>query len=67
VDLALNATSGQLGGTYFVLMSTNLALPVSQWTPMAVKCLDAGGNFTITATNAVDPSAPQRFYLLRLQ
>jgi uncharacterized repeat protein (TIGR03803 family) len=66
-DLALNASGGQLGGTYCVLMSTNLALPFSQWTPMAVKCLNAGGNFTITATNAVDPRLPQRFYILRLQ
>ena len=67
MDLALTASSGQLGGTYCVLMSTNLALPLSQWTPVAVQCLNAGGNFTITATNAVDPRLPQRFYILRLQ
>ncbi len=67
MDLALTATGGQLGGTYCVLMSTNLAQPLSQWTPMAVQCLNAGGNFTMTATNAVDPRLPQRFYILRLQ
>jgi len=66
-DLTLTATSGQLGGTYCVMMSTDLAQPLSQWTPMAVKCLDTGGDFTITATNAVDPSLPQRFYILQLQ
>jgi hypothetical protein len=66
-DLALNATNGQCGGTYCVLMSTNLALPLSQWTSQATKCLDAAGDFTITIPNAVDPTAPRRFYILRLQ
>jgi uncharacterized repeat protein (TIGR03803 family) len=67
VDLALTAIHGQRGGTYCVLMSTNLALPLGQWTPVAISCLKAGGGFTITATNAVDPKAEQRFYILRLQ
>ena len=27
-------------------MSTSLALPLSQWTPVATNCLNADGNFT---------------------
>jgi len=65
--LAFNATNGQVGGNYCVLMTTNLALPLSQWTPLTTKCLDAGGNFSITVPNAFDSAAPQRFYLLQLQ
>jgi hypothetical protein len=48
-------------------MSPNLALPLSQWTPVATNTLNAEGNFTITATNAVNPNAPQRFYILKVQ
>jgi hypothetical protein len=66
-NLAFSATNGQVGGNYSVLMSTNLALPLSQWTPLTTQCLEAGGNFTITVPNACDSTAPQRFYLLQLQ
>ena len=64
-NLAFSATNGQVGGSYCVLMSTNLALPLSQWTPLTTQCLDAGGNFTITVPNAFDSTAPQRFYQIR--
>jgi hypothetical protein len=67
VDLVLNASNGQSNAAYCVLMSTSLALPLSQWTPVATNCLNAGGNFTITATNAVDLNAPQRFFILQVQ
>jgi hypothetical protein len=40
---------------------------LNQWTPLLTNVLGAGGNFTITATNAVDPKAPGRFYILKLQ
>ena len=44
-------------------MSTNVALPFSQWTPVATNVLNASGNFTITATNAVNRNIPKRFYI----
>ena len=47
-------------------MSTNLTLPPSQWMQVATNVLDTSGDFTITATNAVDPNAPQSFYRLEL-
>ena len=65
-NLVVNGNNGLSGLTYFVLMSTNLTLPSSQWTPVATNALNADGNFTITATNAVDPNVPQRFYRLEL-
>jgi alpha-tubulin suppressor-like RCC1 family protein len=66
-NLVLNAANGQAGGTYFTLMSTNLALPVNRWTPVTTNSLSAYGDFTITATNGVNPNAPQQFYILQLQ
>jgi uncharacterized repeat protein (TIGR03803 family) len=66
-NLVLNGINGQSGGTYYALMSTNLALPLSQWTPVATNVLSAGGNFTITATNTVTRGVPQRFYILQEQ
>jgi hypothetical protein len=48
-------------------MSTNAALPLSQWGPVATNLLSGSGSFTLTATNAVSPGAPQRFYILQVQ
>jgi hypothetical protein len=66
-NLVLNGVNGLSGATYCVLMSTNLTLPLSQWTPVATNVLSASGNFTITATNAVTRTVPQRFYILQTQ
>jgi hypothetical protein len=35
--------------------------------PVATNVLNADGNFTITATNAVNPNVPQAFYMLQTQ
>jgi hypothetical protein len=66
-NLALNGTNGQSGATYYVLTTTNLALPLSQWTRVATNVLSASGNFSITASNTVAPGIRQRFYILKLQ
>jgi uncharacterized repeat protein (TIGR03803 family) len=66
-NLVLNGINGQSGATYYVLRSTNLFLPLSQWTPIATNALANSGNFTITVTNTVTTRTPQRFYILKLQ
>jgi uncharacterized repeat protein (TIGR03803 family) len=66
-NLVLNGTGGLSGRTYFVLMGTNLTEPLNQWAPVATNVAGADGNFSITATNAVNAIAPQRFYILQLQ
>jgi PKD repeat protein len=63
-NLVLDGTNGQSGHTYIVLTSTNLSLPVSQWTPIATNVLNVSGSFTMTVTNAVSPELPHRFYTL---
>jgi len=65
--LVLTGTNGLASWTYYLLASTNLALPLNQWTPVATNVLNASGNFTFTATNAVKPGDSRQFYILQLQ
>jgi hypothetical protein len=62
-----NGTNGYVGGTYYVLTSTNVALPLSQWSPISTNALSAPGNFSITATNGLIPNAQRQFYILEVQ
>ena len=66
-NLVLNGINGVSGATNYLLMSTNLSQPLNQWMPVATNVPGADGNFTITATNAVNPNASQRFYILQVQ
>jgi PKD repeat protein len=66
-NLTFTGANGQMGATCYVLTSTNLTLPLSQWTPIATNGLVANGLFTLTVSNAVSASIPQRFYVLRVQ
>lgn len=66
-NVVLNAEDGLVGGTYSVLTSTDPGAPVSQWKPVATTVLSTSGPFSITATNAANPSAAQQFYMLQLQ
>jgi uncharacterized repeat protein (TIGR01451 family) len=65
-NLLINGSNGFSGITYYVLMSTNLALPLNQWTPVATNVLNASGDFTISVTNAVNLNVRQSFYILRM-
>jgi len=66
-NLVVNGINGLAGGTYYVFASTNLSLPLNQWTSVATNVLNTTGNFTFTATNAVNPNSSQQFYILQLQ
>jgi hypothetical protein len=62
--LVLNGSGGITNGTYYVLTSTNLAAPLTNWTRLLTNQFDAGGNFNFT--NAVKTGTAQSFYLLQL-
>jgi hypothetical protein len=64
-NLVFSGTSGVPGWTYYVLASTNMASPLSQWQRIATNPFDGNGNFNFT--NPPDPNAPQTFFLLKLQ
>lgn len=66
-NLLFSGINGLAGGTYFVLASTNVSLPLNQWTSVATNVLNANGNFTFTATNAVNLNSSQQFFILQLQ
>jgi len=66
-NLVINGSNGLSNRTYQVLASTNVVLPLNQWLPVATNVLNVSGSFTITATNVVDSSFPQRFFILQLQ
>jgi PKD repeat protein len=65
-NLVLDGINGESGVAYVVLTSTNLALPLSQWTPAATNVPGASGNFTIIVTNTVGAEIRQQFYVLRV-
>jgi len=52
-NVLLNAINGIAGNTYTVLASSNLRAPLTNWTSVATNVLASGGNFSITATNAI--------------
>ncbi len=62
-NLVIGGTN-QGAGTYYVLASTNAALPKTNWTAIATNVLGGSGNFTLTATNVVNSHAAQMFYIL---
>ena len=66
-NVVLNATNGFVGGTYYVLMTTNLTTPLNQWLPIYTNLLGASGNFSLTASNNFSASSPRRFYILQVQ
>jgi autotransporter-associated beta strand protein len=63
-QFVISGTGGVTNGAYYVLTSTNLALPASNWTRLLTNQFDAGGNFNFT--NPMAPSAPQSFYQLQI-
>ena len=62
--LALSGSNGVPGWPYYVLASTNLALPVSQWPVAATNAFDADGNFNFTSSQWTN--SPGRFFILQM-
>jgi hypothetical protein len=60
----LSGAGGASNGTYYVLISTNLLLPLTNWTSIATNQFDSEGDFIFT--NTAQTNAPQLFYLLQL-
>jgi autotransporter-associated beta strand protein len=55
-QLVLSGTNGPAGGNYYVLTSTNLALPLPEWTTNAQGAFSATGTFSATNTITASPS-----------
>ena len=63
-NIEISGTNGQAGDAYYLLASTNLSLPISQWQTVATNVLSASGSFTVTGTNVVSADDNQQFYIL---
>jgi autotransporter-associated beta strand protein len=63
-NLIFSGTGGTTNGTFYVLTSTNLTTPLTNWTVVATNQFDAGGNFNVT--NIIFPGATQWFYRIQL-
>jgi hypothetical protein len=61
---ASGTNNGNPGGTFHVLMSTNLLLPLTNWTVFTSGSFDSNGNFSFT--NTISSTNPGTFYLLRV-
>jgi fibronectin-binding autotransporter adhesin len=64
-NVILKGTNGPLNGTYYVLNSTNVALPLANWTRLSTNQFDSSGNFN--STTAINPSLAKQFFTLGLQ
>ena len=65
-NLVFGVANCVTGGTYTVLMSTNLSFPPTNWTVLSTNVANSG-SLVFTATNAANLDSPGRFYLLQQQ
>jgi hypothetical protein len=62
-SLIFSGSGGMADGTYYVLASTNIATPLTNWAILSTQSFGASGNFTIT--NTMNSNNTQCFYLLK--
>jgi hypothetical protein len=62
--LVMTGSNGNPGASYYLLATTNLALPIMNWTVLSTNTFDGAGNFSFTNTA---PTGPQQYFMLRLQ
>ena len=63
-NLVMRGTNGPGNGTYYVLASTNIALPLTNWTRVLTNQFSGNGNFSFT--NPINPALPRRFFVLEV-
>jgi autotransporter-associated beta strand protein len=61
--LTLSGTNGAPSGQYVLLGSTNMALALTNWTPLLTNYFDSSGSINLS-TNIINLALPQDFYLL---
>ncbi|MEI6074002.1 MAG: LamG-like jellyroll fold domain-containing protein [Verrucomicrobiota bacterium] len=64
MNLVITGTNGTAGANFYVLASTNVALPATNWTAISTNQFGPGG--AVNFTNPLNPNSPQTFYRLRL-
>ena len=64
-NLVLQGGGGLPNGMYYLVGSTNVTLPLPDWTRLATNQFDAFGNFQIT--NIVSPDVVARYFSIQIQ
>jgi hypothetical protein len=64
-NFIFSGSNGPAGSNYVVLTTTNIATPLTNWTPVLTNSFDSNGNFGVT--NTINPAAGRGFYLLQVQ
>lgn len=62
-NLVFNVANSITGGVFTVLASTNVSLPLTNWTTVATNIVGKSGSVSIT--NTLNLASPGQFYLLR--
>jgi autotransporter-associated beta strand protein len=65
-NVIMRATNGVNGGTYYLLATTNLALPLSKWIAVATNVVTVSGStegFNFIGTNVISGAAHEFFLL----
>jgi hypothetical protein len=64
-NLVLSGSGGTPDNSYHILASTNLMLPLTNWTVIATDTFDINGNFQYT--NSINKNMSQRYFILKPQ
>ena len=64
-ELVFSGTGGPPNGTFEILMSPDIAVSLSDWTPIGTDVFDAAGNFSVNVP--LDLKMPRAFFCLKLQ
>ena len=63
-NLVMSGTNGPANSAYYVLTSTNVTLPMTNWARIATNNFNGSGGFNFT--NTITPATPQKFYRIQL-
>lgn len=61
--LTIQGTNGSDGNPYTLLGTTNLTLPLNQWSRLLTNNFAPDGSFNLS-TNIINPAIPQQFFIL---
>ena len=59
----MSGTNGFANATFYLLGSSNVMLPLSQWTPLATNVFSTNGSFGVT--NTINSGASQQFFMIQ--
>jgi autotransporter-associated beta strand protein len=63
-NFIFGGSNGPAGSNYVVLTTTNIATPLTNWTPVLTNTFDINGAFHVT--NPIAPAASKGFFLLKV-